>query len=83
LMTQAELDEYCRHDKVRRSEGQEIADSFTGDARTENLKHHCKRDLQGLWCCQSREQAVTKCQSAARLPLKKRLGTPAVNRWIL
>lgn len=60
-------------------EGQEMLVMFSGDwASAETIVHHC----MGNGCCKNREESVQRATRAFMAPLRKRLGTPALNRWM-
>ena len=60
------------------SEGAEMLVMFSGDWASETIVHHCK----GKGCCKNWEESVGRATRAFMGPLRKRLGTPALNRWM-
>ena len=61
---------------VKARECDDVCAMITGDIRCwKSVKHHCRG------CCRSREDALQKTVAAVSAPLKRRLHTPAINRW--
>lgn len=59
-----------------RTECDNICAMVTGDISSwKKICHHCRG------CCRSREEALAKTISAITAPLKRRMHTPAINRW--
>ena len=61
---------------VKTRECDDICAMVTGDIRSwKKISHHCRG------CCRSRDEALAKTVAAVTAPLKRRMHTPAINRW--
>ena len=61
---------------IKVKEADDLCSMFTSDVRCwKKIRHKCRG------CCASRDEALAKTIAAYTAPLKRRLHTPAINRW--
>jgi len=63
--------------RLRRAEGEEIGVMFSGNVNDAKPVHHCRPG-----CCANRATSVKRATAAIMTPLRRRLWTPALNRWL-
>ena len=69
-------DRLLQEGRVRRSEGAELCHCVTGSLRDcKRIVHHCR-------CCATREDAVNRVSAAITAPLRRRVTSPALNKWL-
>jgi len=73
----ADRDGENRQRNLRREEGDEICAVFNGDISAKRIVHHCRPG-----CCPDRAASVRRAARAIMTPLRRRLGVPALNRWL-